>query len=140
MMSPGQYYVGDLCYVLEDRWNEVCDIICQRNESGNLNEGEFSLSDGTKFAVYRTKWGDGVYQDQHGKNYPVDAGIIGCVAVKNIMAESHNAGCALGQVFKFDFDFTTYTNDSIIHFGHVLIDTDPGINYDYIDFEDEEAV
>jgi hypothetical protein len=137
MMNPGQYYVGDLCYILEDRWDEVCDIICTRNEGGSLKEGEFTLLDGTKFAVYRTKWGDGIYQDQNGKDYPVDAGIIGCIAVKDIMAEDQNVGLQLGQVFDFKFSFNTAKDDSVIRFAQVLIDTDPGIEYNYIDYEDE---
>ena len=137
MMNPGQYYVGDLCYVLEDRWDEVCNIICQINENNSLKEGEFSLPDGTKFAVYSTKWGDGVYRDQLGKEYPVDAGIIGCVAVKDIMAEDQNVGLELGHVFDFKFDFNTAKDESVIRFAQVLIDTDPEINYNYIDHEDE---
>ena len=26
-MKAGNYYIGDLCYVLHDEWNEVCELI-----------------------------------------------------------------------------------------------------------------
>lgn len=27
MMKAGTYYVGDLCYVLHEDWDEVCSLI-----------------------------------------------------------------------------------------------------------------
>lgn len=26
-MPAGRYYVGDLCYVMDDVWDEVCDLM-----------------------------------------------------------------------------------------------------------------
>ena len=81
MMKAGTYYVGDLCYVLHERWDEVCELIIEGNR---CLDGEFNLKDGTRFAIYGTAYGDGNYFDQNGKSYDVDAGSIGCVLLDNI--------------------------------------------------------
>ena len=55
-MRPGKYYVGDLCYVMDDEWDDVCSLIIQGNE---CVDGEFTLPDGRRFASYGTMYGDG---------------------------------------------------------------------------------
>ena len=90
-MKAGKYYVGDLCYVLGDRWTEVCDLIIVGHK---CLDGEFELADGTKFAIYGTAYGDGHYLDQKGNGYPVDSGTIGCVLAEQITE---------GQLFKKSF-------------------------------------
>ena len=77
MMPAGKYYVGDLCYVMHDEWDEACSLFFQGRKDNGCNEGEFNLRDGRRFVSYSTKWGDGTYKDQFGKQYGVDAGIIG---------------------------------------------------------------
>jgi hypothetical protein len=118
-MKAGKYYVGDLCYVLGDRWTEVCDLIITPN--GTCLNGEFELTDGTKFAIYGTAYGDGVYQDQEGNPYPVDSGSIGCVLVDQI-TEGH-LDITLGNIIDFSEDFSTGEDDGTIQFGEVEIDT-----------------
>ena len=48
MMKAGTYYIGDLCYVMHDRWDEFCSITCSEH---NVLDGEFNLKDGTRFAT-----------------------------------------------------------------------------------------
>lgn len=129
-MKAGKYYVGDLCYVLGDRWTEVCDLIIVDH---NCLDGEFELKDGTKFAIYGTAYGDGFYPDQHGNGYPVDSGSIGCVLVKDI-TEGH-LDITLGNTFDFEEDFETGEEDGIIRIGEIEIDT-KGEEEDY-DEEEE---
>jgi len=117
-MKAGKYYVGDLCYVLGDRWDEVCDLIIVGH---NCLDGEFELKDGTKFAIYGTAYGDGVYPDQHGNGYPVDSGSIGCVLVDDITEGELDEG--LGNIFDFKESFTTDSDDGVIMIGDVVIDT-----------------
>ena len=84
MMQSGTYYIGDLCYVMHDRWDEFCALTC----SGHcVLDGEFNLKDGTRFATFTTRWGDGTYRDELGNEYPVDAGLIGCIRVDDIAPE-----------------------------------------------------
>lgn len=135
-MKAGKYYVGDLCYVLGDRWDEVCDLIIVDHK---CLDGEFELKDGTQFAIYGTKWGDGVYPDQHGNGYPVDSGSIGCVLVDDITEGELDEG--LGHIFDFDEYFHTGEESGVIQIGEIRIDTsgeeEEEEDYDEY-FEDEE--
>ena len=132
MMTAGEYYVGDLCYVMSDEeWEEVCrlTIVGQKCISG-----EFTMADGRRFAMYNTRWGDGIYQDKSYKKYSVDSGTIGCIKVEDIKYDKYGERLdTLGNIYKFDSDFVSSVNEGLIQFGRVLIDTDP----EYNDFEVE---
>ena len=136
MMQAGKYYVGDLCYVMDnDEWDQVCSIIIQGNK---VFDGEFELNDGRKFAIYGTSWGDGVYHDYYGHSYSVDSGSIGCIKVEDIKAEKYDNLLDFGAIVEFETDFVTGGGrgtkgwNGIIQFGRIAIETDPV--YD----EDEE--
>lgn len=116
-MKAGKYWVGDLCYVLADKWNEVCDLTIKNNE---CLYGVFTLKDGTEFAIHGTAWGDGEYWDNESRTYPVDSGSIGCVLVSSI----ENADESCGNIIDFEEDFETGTKGGTIFFGEVEIETD----------------
>lgn len=135
MMKAGTYYIGDLCYVMHDEWNEVCDLFfAGRNDQG-CNDGEFTLADGRKFASYGTLYGDGTYDSNIGTRHSVDAGLIGCILVDDIRDDSYDDIESLGAIVTFDQDFTTGSTDGVIRFGHVKIDTGDD---DYDDYYEEE--
>ena len=69
MMKAGTYWIGDLCYVMHDEWDEVCNITISGH---SVKDGEFKLADGREFATYCTAYGDGMYSDQDGNVYGVD--------------------------------------------------------------------
>lgn len=127
-MEAGSYYVGDLCYVLHEEWDEVCGLIIKGN---NCLDGEFNLKDGRRFACYSTMWGDGLYLDQYGREYGVDAGLIGCILMSDIGFDDDRNFVSGGQVQTFDQSFTTDGGrgergwDGVIRIGHVVIETDP---------------
>jgi hypothetical protein len=126
MMEKGIWWVGDLCYVLDNDWDEVCNCLFSKKNNPNqpMNKGEFQLENGIKFAIYGTAWGDGGYLDQHGNCYGVDAGVIGCVKVDDLykIGESPASG---GHVHTFEQDFDTGYDDGTIFFGSLRIETDP---------------
>ena len=126
MMQAGEYYVGDLCYVLHERWDEVCSLIIKGNK---CLDGEFELSDGTKFAIYSTAYGDGTYFDQGDNEYWVDAGSIGCVLLEDIDLSVEGNQIMGGRVVDITHDFTTGSMDGVLKFGPVHIDTDPEDDY-----------
>jgi len=128
-MPAGKYYVGDLCYVIGDEWQQVCSLIIQGEK---LVDGEFELPDGRKFAIYSTRWGDGEYYDQYGHTYSVDAGSIGCILMSDIRANKYDNLLDLGAILEFTEPFETGSQGGQLKFGHVIIETDA--NYD----EDEE--
>jgi hypothetical protein len=130
-MPAGTYYIGDLCYVMHDRWDEFCSLTCS---GSRVLDGEFNLADGTRFATYTTRWGDGNYFDETGKSYDVDAGLIGCVRVEDIDFTDPANSIVGGRVVEFVRDFTTFSSGGVISIGNVSIDTDP----EYVEEELEE--
>lgn len=129
MMPSGKYYVGDLCYVMTDaEWEQFCKITF---DGPKVLDGEFELPDGRKFATYCTAYGDGVYHDQYGYSYSVDAGLIGCIKVEDIKAEKYDNLLDLGAIVDFERPFVTSGGrgekdwEGVIQFGHIMIETDP---------------
>ena len=132
MMNAGEYYVGDLCYVMSyEEWDEVCALTIINNK---CVEGEFTLSNGRRFAIYGTRWGDGEYKSNKGTSHSVDSGTIGCILVSDIEADKFKDNESLGAVLDFKENFITYNNDGLLVFGNVVINTDPD---EYYEDEDE---
>lgn len=121
MMKAGTYYVGDLCYVLHDEWDEVCRLTIEHDRAIG---GEFNLKDGRRFAMYNTMYGDGNYFNQDGKSYDVDSGSIGCILLSDIDSDYPGNFLAGGNVHTFDQDFYTGEQDGKIMFHNVSINTD----------------
>lgn len=117
MMKAGKYYVGDLCYVMHPEWDEVCDLIIKDRE---VLDGEFNLSDGRRFAIYSTQYGDGLYRSNRGTMHSVDAGSIGCIALEDIRdPEATEAAMkSLGAIVEFTEDFATSSD----YDGTIVID------------------
>jgi hypothetical protein len=134
-MPAGKYYIGDLCYVMtDDEWLEFCDITI---DGMKVKDGEFQLKDGRRFATYGTAYGDGVYHDQYGHSYSVDAGLIGCIKIEDIRANNYDNLLDLGSIMEFDNSFATSGGrgetdwEGTIQFGHVLIETNPRYEEEY---------
>jgi hypothetical protein len=119
-MKAGKYWVGDLCYVLKDRWSEVCELIIVNSK---CLDGIFTLKDGTEFAIFSTAYGDGEYPDQFGHHYGVDSGSIGCVLHSKIHHSLHAEAERLGHTFEIKEDFEVGEEDGIIQIGDIQIDT-----------------
>jgi hypothetical protein len=134
-MPAGKYYIGDLCYVMnDDEWTEFCSITI---DGQKVIDGEFQFKDGRRFATYGTAYGDGVYHDQYGYSYSVDAGLIGCIRVEDIRAEKYENLLDLGSIINFDSPFGTSGGrgdqfwQGRIQIGHVMIETNPVEEEDY---------
>lgn len=121
-MTKGKYWIGDLCYCLDNDWDDVCSFLFSKNT--NKGGGESQLDNGAKYAVYNTKWGDGSYEDNKGNYYGVDAGVIGCIKVDDLY-QIGEAPSGLGTIHDFTEDFETGYDKGVIFFGDVRIDTDP---------------
>lgn len=137
MMPAGVYYVGDLCYVMDDdEWDEFCSLTIQGND---CIDGEFTMKDGRRFATYGTKFGDGEYRDQFGNSYSVDAGLIGCIRFEDIKTVKYGGYSKLGKIIEFKNDFVTAGGrrngnwNGVIQIGNLEIETDPVFEdeYDY---------
>lgn len=137
-MPAGKYYVGDLCYVMHEEWDEACELFFRGRNDHGCNEGEFMLKDGRRFVSINTKYGDGGYRDQEGRDYSVDAGLIGCIRVEDIDMDCGDNFTRGGQIIDFPNDFSCSYEDKngTIVIGHIRIETDP--EYDYEDEEEYE--
>jgi hypothetical protein len=136
MMNSGKYYVGDLCYVMGPEWDEVCSLMFAGRTDHGCNQGEFNLADGRRFVVFNTAYGDGVYKDQVGRRYYVDAGCIGAIKVDDISVGNDDVDG--GNVVVFDKPFHPHSDNGILHFGHVVIDT-ANDSWDDEDEDEEEC-
>ena len=124
MMPKGKYYVGDLAYVMtDDEWDEVCGLLFEGRNDHGVNQGEFTLKDGRRFASYNTKYGDGRYQSNMNTEHCVDSGGIGCILVDDIKASKYEHINELGAFVEFASDFVTANEDGQLQFGRMLIET-----------------
>lgn len=127
MMPAGTYVICDLCYVMHDEWEEVCEIIINEH---TVLDGEFNLKDGRRFAIYSTAYGDGEYSTNQGKSLGVDSGSIGCIKLEDIDRDNPRNNIKNGIIVDFDSPFGTSgyiisrSNwDGIIKFGLVEVYT-----------------
>jgi len=116
-MPAGSYYLGDPCYVVPDKdWSKFCDIFFE-----NLDE-PFKFSKGKTFLAFGTAYGDGVYTDNEGRKYPVDAGIIGLVPVGSVPKPVVNIHWPT-HVIDFAEPFECENEAGKMTFGHLVINT-----------------
>lgn len=132
-----KYFIGDLCYVLHDEWNEVCDLTLASTVDPET-DFFFELADGRAFHMIGTAYGDGEYSDQFGNQYPVDSGTIGAIKADDLkpeeLAEALKLG--LGAVHEFPYELVELDSElerGILSFGGVSIDT-----AGYMEDEDED--
>jgi hypothetical protein len=109
VLPPGNYYVGDLCYVFDDkRWDQMCDAMGHKDctiETDNDADCYKMPDDGMVFYMLRTD-ADGTYEDTDGYSYPVDSASLGCVHEKYIQ---RMAKC--GRIIEFPEPFTCSIDD-----------------------------
>lgn len=118
MMPPGTYYIGDLYNVLQDKWEELCEITL---DGLQVLDGEFTLSDGKQFAIYSTFYPSGKYYIDP-INQPIvieKTGAIGCILVNHINKINTNNGV----IITFPKSFVTKNSDGLITFGDYMINT-----------------
>tara|TARA_Y100000739_G_C20197169_1_gene279378 strand:+ start:77 stop:532 length:456 start_codon:yes stop_codon:yes gene_type:complete len=104
-LPAGKYYVGDPCYVIPDeRWSTFCKAkYTDSNKPPKV--GVFWLPEGTKYANFDTKYGDGLYESS-GKTeqmFYVDSGSIACIPVDAL--PNDKVEIAKGHVIHFDKKF-----------------------------------
>lgn len=119
IMPAGKYYVGDPCYACPDeRWLEWLKAANFEDEGRYLA----ATLDGHALLGIGTMYGDGSYLGSDGKDYPVDAGLLGLVPVE----VADITGYKDMEIVEFPDDFTcTWDDSGVITLGHIEIDTNP---------------
>jgi len=136
-MPAGKYYIGDLCYVMHPEWDEVCDLFFPAGHPPRGVEGEFTLKDGRRFASFSTAYGDGSYRSNIGTGHSVDSGSIGCIRAEDIRDNAYDNIEELGAIVEFTQPFEVSSDQGLLIFGHVQIET-AGDEDDYDCFSDED--
>lgn len=78
-LPAGKYYIGDPCYVIDERlWSDFCNVTMRGDEDIAMN-GCIIDFQGHKCFVCATNSGDGTYTDQMQREYDVDSGLIGAI-------------------------------------------------------------
>ena len=131
-MPAGKYFVGDLCYAMHPEWDEVCGLFFPDNHTPKGVEGEFTLKDGRRFASFATAYGDGQYGSNIGTKHSVDSGSIGCISVYDIRDQTYSPERLqeLGAIVDFEAPFEVSTDQGLLRFGPVQIETAAGYDYD----------
>lgn len=119
----GVYYIGDLCYVINEKdWEELLE------QSGHLGldfDSDQWFGKFKKFGLFvgSTAHGDGMYYDNRGGTYAVDSGTIGIIdATWPDVNESEIE--MLGCIVHFHQDFKVQMPErGLFHFDGLTIDT-----------------
>lgn len=123
-LPKGKYYIADPCYIMEDEQYHIA--LHETNYFGyDSNGGIFTESaSGKQYAVFRTAFGDGVYQDNKGRDYSVDAGCIACIPVEIVDKPKYDDLVHIEE-FEDDFEVGFIQSGGVIYFGTIEIMTDP---------------
>lgn len=123
-MPAGKYYVGDLCYVMHDAWDQCVNLFFPDSGHGQV-EGEFELADGRRFASFGTAWGDGEYRSNINTLHSVDSGSIGCILLSDIRDTTYPLDHLqqLGAIIDFEAPFEVEADQGLLKFGPVEIET-----------------
>ena len=112
-MEPGEYYIGDPCYVINE-WDDFLGPLWASDY------GQFEWK-GKQCLGFSTAYGDGLYEDDEGNTYPVDAGLIGAVPVE-LCGRGEEPSMA-GNVFVFREKWLAETDGETLRFGNHVIKT-----------------
>lgn len=124
-IPAGTYWVGDPCYAFEDH-----ELWLRLLTSGGIDRQSIPRvmecsADGARFVASSTAHGDGTYKDQQGREYPVDAGLIGVVPAR----PGVETPWGMHEV-EFEQEFTVGYMDGAVTIDTITIDTDPRFECD----------
>lgn len=117
-MPAGEYYVSDPCYCFNnDTWHKIGAIT---NWFQDEEKPVFEYK-GKPCLAFSTAHGDGLFTDNQGREYGVDAGMIGLIPVE----VADKAPCeGIGHKIGFNKPFRcTRSPEGKLRFGDIVIDT-----------------
>jgi len=119
--KKGKYYIGDLCYAIDNEsWGEFC-IGMDYAHSYNDKTGKYYHND-VEYWFNSTAWGDGLFHGSNRKLYPVDAGLIGILPEE--LVETIGDGVLTEMDIEiFAEDFEVWYDKGVFHFGDIIIAT-----------------
>jgi hypothetical protein len=143
IVPAGRYWLADPCYSIsnDEVWMELL------TSSNFFMDSPVGTSKGYEVLAFGTAYGDGVYPDNRGREYAVDAGLIGLVPMELRESEygvvdapdTYMAGM-FGQELVFTTDTKCWTDgEGGLYFGDIVISTgDSTADEDEDEDEDED--
>ena len=131
-MPAGKYFLGDPCYFFSDKSHDEWLHFLAVNDYYDSEGAGFLAGTNLKTCVFPTRYGDGEYTDDYGRQYGVDSGLIGLIPYldgSDIPSYVH--------VVEFEKDFECFNDNGYLNFGDIAIDTvqDVDVYDDYDDYE-----
>lgn len=125
-LPKGEYFIGDPCYCFD--YTTWMRLLTETNYLQGAQVPLFKNNDEERHLVaFDTAYGDGVYEDEDGNEYPVDSGMLGAVPVELIDADKlkslrHDA--SMGRFIDYRTEFTCVRDRGNMSFGNrIKIDT-----------------
>ena len=118
-LPAGRYLIGDLCYRDSDLWDQMISGKFDRNGMSGKVHYSYEGTDHL-FVILPTANGDGCYRNRNSEYY-VDSGTIGIMS----WDKGSKLDSPAGRVFDFAEEFEVYREGGKLHFGDIVIDTDP---------------
>lgn len=113
LFPAGTYYIGDLVYVGQDFWEELCNTLDSQETEQELN----ILSDGRRIWLSYTTYGDGSYTTNTSYELSVDSGTLGIISLNDIVeSEKKFITCGMVKTFLHDF-FVSKEGMGVFYFG-----------------------
>lgn len=130
-VPAGTYVLGDPCYTVPDEdWDKLL-------QSCDYFKRPVGISGGFEVLAFPTLYGDGVYRDQKGREFPVDAGLIGLVPVEYAQITDDK----FYPTYTVEFKTLTACEcraDGTLIFGDVKIETGDDSTDEFDDYEEDE--
>jgi hypothetical protein len=127
IIPAGKYWIGDPASILtNEEWSEFCNACNKADQnSSEFESPDFeslsgyyeTLENSVKVLAFFTDKGKGYFEDQYGVEYKTSSGMIGLIPFSDRIDYD---GVVMVQ---FTEDALCFSNDGIITFGMVVIDT-----------------
>jgi len=120
-LKKGKYYIGDPCYVFGNSWSDVL------NETHFFNDEQCKIK-GKTVVGGGTAYGDGTYEDNKGRKYWVDAGLIAILPISLLKIDNKKTIKEIEEsegmhIVNFKEDFTAECANGKYRFGDIEINT-----------------
>jgi len=141
-LNPGNYWIGDPCFVfpdptpLEDPWDDVLQATGFFAIKNYFKDDKIEVwATTTEFSSYV-----GTFFSKFGDVFPVDSGLLGIVSVSSFefLKPDLDFLDEAGSFITFEEPFEVFEENGVIHFGPLLVDMADYESEGLLMFEEEE--
>lgn len=134
-LKAGLYYVGDPQYIFKKSWDIVSTT------EGFYYDDEVTKLFGVDCFTAGTFDGDGTYEDNDGRSYGIDSGMLCVVPVEllsidNVYTIEQVNSKDFMHIIEFKNDFNVCVDDGVFLIGNITIDTYVGRNDDNLYYDE----